>query len=237
MAKSASEILSRIKNTSGVTNINNTNNNNNTNNLTTSIIVPSEESNEVRPKTKSSSGLASLSASQKPLAPPLGGIGTLPPTWYGVKLDLFCNGVNKHGEDNLKLRLSITIEQNQVVQVDAALNSPSRYIYRGSKQQGDPQHWNCVRTYERQLKADNIPYRASKFALPGKKGSVADMACFLYKISGTWVAAVIRQGLVYEFDIDDAGSPNFIKNHGIATAYYGQGKTDKRWISVKELGI
>lgn len=232
MAKTAEQILAKLK---SVTNINNDNNSNNSNNLTTSIIV-SEESNVEMAKPEASLGIASLPASQ-PVTPPLGGIGTLPPSWYGVKLDLFRNGVDDTGKDNLKLRLSITIEQDKVVQIDAALNSPTRYIYRGSKTQGDPEHWKSVKRYEATLKKDKLEYRSSKFSLPGKKGSVADMACFVYKISGTWVAAIIREGKVYEFDIDGEGSEAFRKNNGFATAYYGQGKQSSKWISVKELGI
>jgi hypothetical protein len=232
MKQTAQEILSRLK---GVTNINNDNNSNNSNNLTTSTIV-SKESNEEKPQTSSSLGLASLSASQ-PVTPPKGGIETLPPSWYGVKLDLFRNGLDENNRENLKLRLSITVEQDKVVQVDAALNSPTRFIYRGSKAKGDPEHWAVVRRYESNLKKEKIDYRSSKFALPGKKGSIGDMSCFVYKISGTWIAAIIRDGKVYEFDIDGEGSDTFRKNNGFATAYYGQGKTSAKWISVKDLGI
>jgi hypothetical protein len=233
MVATAEQVLAKLKKR---TNINNDNNNNNNNNLTTSIIV-SNESNGVKEATSSFS-LASPSANAlEPLAPPLGGIGTLPPTWYGVKLDLFRNGVDDSGKDSLKLRLSITVEQTKVVQIDAALNSPTRHTYRGSKTQGDPKHWARVRSYEAELKKDKIDFRSSKFSMPGKKGSVADMNCFVYKISGTWVAAIIRDGLVYEFDIDGEGSEAFRKNNGFATAYYGQGKSNAKWVSLKELGI
>lgn len=234
MSTSAAEkILAKLKNR---TNINNINYSTTQQHLTTSIVVL--DSNEVtEPATSSSTGLASLSASQKPLEPPLGGIGTLPANWRGVKLDLFQNGVSPTGKPKLKIKASIIVDsQKESIAVVAALNSPIRHMYRGSDSQGDPQHWITVKTFQKNLKKQGVKdYRASKFYLTGKQNTLENLCCFVWFEQG-WNAAIIRDGIVYEFLLEDAVSEAFQKANGIATAYYGHGKQTK-WVSLKDLGI
>ena len=242
--KQATDVLTAL---TGRTNINNDNNDNNDNNLITSMIVPSSN---LRGSPMSSTSLMPSSASPTPvpeeLVVPQSGfgrtarkIGSLPPTWSSVKIDLFCNGSTVRGKKKLTIKVGIILPNKpEPISLTAQLNSPIRHIYRGvPKEDLFQRHWQVVKSYEQANRKTNKDLRGSKFYMPGKSGSIEEITAWVYQIQDYWCLDIIRQGELYEFLLDDSGSPAFQKCNGIATGYYGTASTERRWVSLKELGI
>ena len=242
--KKASDVL---KSLIGRTNINNDNNDNNDNNIITSIIVPS--SNDSGNLMSSTSLLASsaspLHVPEELVLPQSGNersarkIGSLPISWSSVKIDLFCNGKTVKDKQKLTLKVGIILpNKTEPIALTAQLNSPIRHIYRGvPKEDLFEKHWQAVKAYEQANRKTSKNLRGSKFYMPGKTGSIEEIVAWVYQLQDYWCLDIIRQGELYEFLLDDTGSPAFQKFNGIATAYYGTATTERRWISLKELGI
>ena len=246
MAKTAKQVLESL---TGRTNINNDNNDNNDNNLITSIIVLPSSSNDCSNPMSSTSQLASSSSTTlvpEELVLPQSGngrparrIGDLPLNWQSVKLDLFQNGLTKSGKQSLTLKMGIIVRgQTEPVALTAQMNSPIRHIYRGVPKEDllDP-HWQMAKEYDRVNRRTIKDLRGSKFYLNMKSGSVENLVAWLYNESNYWCLTLIKSGEMYEFLIEDEGSPAFRKNNGVATSYYGEVNRARRWVSQKELGI
>lgn len=235
--KTADDILAAIRSGKNVTNINNINNIKNYNNIktsNTSHIVESNEGKSLSNSPPSADLLASPSA--KDISSPQSGIDTLPLRWMGVKFDLFQNGVSARGRPKLTLSMSIMLDATKKVQLRAAMNSPLSYLYR-HVDDTTTNHWIAVKGFDAQFrKIHKGSLRASKFFLPGKQGSVEDLAVFLYQVNDVWTVGLVKNGELFTYKIDQEGSEGFQKQRGIATAYYGRA-SKSNWISQKELGI
>lgn len=208
------------------TNINNTTNTTNTKNiLITSKIVPSGSNQKEVDMTSSSSG-QDFRGGVSPLV-------ALPPTWFGVKLDLFEN------DHKLKLKVGVMLLKDKShVNLIAQLNSPTRMMYRGTQEFPNQEHWRSVKSYEKYLKNQKIDYRCSKLVTPRKTGSINDMACFVW-LDGVWCVTIIHKGTSYEYTLTGTPSEAFKKHNGIATGYFsGTSATNsKTGISSEDLGL
>lgn len=219
MAKTAQDILNQI------TMINNIKYNNN--NKHTSIV--SEESNDGEVDTSSSSGLASLSAPQKPLGEALASYGTLPAKWRGVKLDLFAN-------PGYTLKLTIIKHDGTRVALSANLNSPRSYVFRGREQGlGTEQHWQLVE-YLMELR-DDFDYKISKVGKPRKGGTMMDFVAIIYHTDAKWHCDLIYEHRIWSFVLDRETSQAFRDKNGLASGYSGVTGYSKPWQDPKELGI
>jgi hypothetical protein len=222
MAKSARDVLNQI------TMINNIkyNNNNNNNNYTN---IVSKESNEEEVMTSSLSGLASLSASQKPLGEALASSGTLPSKWRGVKLDLFANP--KH-----TLKITIIRHDGTRFACSANLNSPRSYVFRGREQgQGTKYHWQLVE-YLMEIR-DDYDYKISKVGKPRKGGTIKDFVSMIYFTDNIWNVDLVYEHRIWNFKLDKETSQAFRDKNGIASGYIGITGYNKPWQESEELGI
>ena len=89
---------------------------------------------------------------------------------------------------------------------------------------------------EKYLKNQKIDYRCSKFIQPGKRGSVSDMACFVW-LDSDWRVAVLQRGVAYEYALNGTVTDRFSKSNGIATAYIGRETQQSSWVSSEDLGL
>lgn len=219
MAKTAQDILNQI---TMINNINYDNNDNNTN-------IVSKESNEEKDLTSFSSGLASLSASQKPLEVAFMPPGTLPARWKGVKFDLFEN-------PRKKLKITIVRPDNTKFECVAALNSPRSYVFRGrNDDKGSEEFWNAVDVVYEKFK-DNQQFAISKVSKPRKGQTIDNMAVALYDDMGIYTLAFVYDAEVYEFKLTGEPSAKFREMNGVATAYIGK-TSGREWANKEELGI
>jgi hypothetical protein len=219
MAKTAKDILNQI---TMINNINYDNNNNNTN-------IVSKENNEEEVITSFPSGLASLSASQKPLEVAVMPPGTLPERWKGVKFDLFEN-------PRKKLKITIVRPDNTKFECVAALNSPKSYVYRGRQDdKGTEEFWAAVdQVYETHKSTKD--FRISKVSKPRKGQTIDNMAVALYTENGVNVLDFIYDNEVYHYKLTGIPSEKFLQMNGVATAYIGK-TSDRAWANKEELGI
>lgn len=219
MAKSAQDVLKQI---TMINNINYYNNNNNTN-------FVSDENEVETPETSSSSGLASLSASQKALEVAFMPPGTLPARWKGVKFDLFEN-------PRKKLKITIVRPDNTKFECVAALNSPRSYVFRGrDEDKGSEEFWSAVeQVYE--SKKDCQDFRISKVSKPRKGQTIDNMAVAMYIVNDVYTLDFVYDNEVYEFKLTGIPSEKFCAMNGVATAYYGK-TSGRAWANKEELGI
>lgn len=219
MARTAKDILDEI------TNINNIKYNNNNNN--TSIV--SKENNEEEIDLRSSSGLASLSETQKPVGEALASSGTLPSKWRGVKLDLFSN-------PGYTLKITIIRQDGTRFQCSANMNSPRSYVFRGREQgQGTEYHWRLVE-HLMELR-DDYEYKISKVGKPRKTGTIKDFVAMIYQTQGYWNVDLVFEQHIWSFILDKTLSEAFQKKNGIASGYIGVTGYSKPWDDAEELGI
>lgn len=239
MKKTASDVLNEIFSTKSK-NINNINyNQQQLTTSTTSIIFPNErdESGCSSNITPSASPLASTSSKASPY--PQSGSGRpaqikIPPEWIGVKFDLFLNEAKK-GKLQYKLVMSVINSQRKSVNLKASLNSPLRYIYHGCDM--TLPFWQLVKQTQTELKSQFANLKGSKFYQNVKQGTLDNHAVFLHNENNCWTATLVKDTSIYKFDLNGDCSDAFIKNNGLATAFYGStGKTIK-WINPKDLGI
>jgi hypothetical protein len=234
------------------TNINNINYTNNTNNInykTTSIIVPDENNHVKQDTSVIPLGLASLSASQdipRTLASPRDSINfvggsVLPAAWMNFKWDLFRNGRNQDGTDKLKLNCNIIKQDGGQQRLSANLNSPHDRVWRKVSDRTQP-HWRVVQEeidlWRSHWGHDLAAFRASKFALPAKSGSVEITAFLREQPSEYWVRMIYR-GKIYDYAIAKSSYERLtvrqIQGNQIATLYIG--KEPKAFVDLDELGI
>ena len=219
MAKTAQDVLNQI---TMINNIKYNKDNKHTN-------IVSEESNGEEVLTSSSSGLASLSASQKPLEEALASSGTLPANWRGVKLDLFANP--RH-----TLKITIIRHDGTRFACSSQLNSPRTHVFRGRDQgRGSRYHWQLVE-YLMELR-DDFDYQISKVSKPRKGGTIDDFVVMIYHSDGIWHTDLVFEHKIWSFRLDRELSQAFVKNNGIATGYAGITGYSRPWFTAKELGI
>jgi hypothetical protein len=239
MKKSASDVLEKIFSDKSK-NINNINyNQQQLTTSTTSIIFPNERDVGGSPSnsTPSASLLASTSSQASPN--PESGSGRPAPTkipseWLGVKFDLFLNEPKK-GKLQYKLVMSVINSQRKSVNLKASLNSPLRYIYHGCDM--TTPFWQLVKQTQNELKSQHANLKGSKFYQNVKQGTLDNHAIFLHNENNCWTATLVKDSNIYTFDLNGECSDNFIKQNGLATAFFGStGKTIK-WINPKDLGI
>ena len=223
-------------------NINNNNYNNNTNNnnnkITTSMIASlQEDSNLEEVVTASSLGSLREEESSSSLVKEKV-TRKLPPTWRGIKLDLFRNGLNKDGTEMLKMNVTVIDKLNgSKIQLMAALNSSfDSSIRRGVEKPNwrEESHWIRVRQHYKELKMrfDNI--RTSKLGLKNK-GRGTEITVFLYVNAGVWCVDLIREGEVYYLDLTDSVNELQKKGNIIASGYHGSKM--QKLLTAKDLGI
>lgn len=229
-----------------INNINYNNNTNNTNNKTTSIIV-SNENNEVEinplgiPR-----GIAALSTSSQSLTWSRDSINfvggsELPPAWMNFKWDLFRNGQNKDGTAKLKLNCNIIKQDGGQQRLTANLNSPHDRVWRKVYDRNTA-HWQCVQQELDQWTAsfgqDLSAFRASKFALPAKSGSV-EITVFFKEYQDDYIVRMIYRSKIYDYTIDKASYEKLtvkqIQGNQIATLYIGQRPCS--FVDLDQLGI
>jgi hypothetical protein len=231
-------------------NINNTNNNNNTNDtnnkLTTTTLVWSQDHSKAESNlTSSPLGKATpsetASQSQEPLDSSCQKIShkRMPAAWRGVKLDLFCNGINKDGTANLKLNIGVIRKLDGAqIALQASLNSTwDDSVRRGVDKTAwnTESHWITAKQHRKELEyVYNI--RTSKIGLKQKGGGTEMVAYVFQDHSQTWCVDILREGEIYNFQLTDTLTESQ-KRQGkmIATGYTGV--RTQRLITAKELGI
>ena len=234
MAKTAKQVLAKLRK---VTNINNTNNTNNTNNLTTSMIVLKTD-NQVEVNASSTSfGLASLSA--RPLALPeeihfVSG-NELPAAWLNVKWDLFKNPTG------LKLACNIIKLDGSRQALTANLNSPQNRIWRRVDDRTTT-HWALVQEqydlWRTTLGRELEHFRVSKLCLPGKKGSV-EIAVFMAETTADYSVRMIYRSKIYDYNISKQSIEHLsikqLTSNQIASLFIG--KRAQAFVNLDDLGI
>lgn len=219
MVKTTQDIL---KNLTKINNIKYNNNNNNTN-------IVSKESNEEIDDFSSSSGLASLSASQESMEEALASSGTLPEGWRGVKLDLFSN-------PGYTLKITIIRQDGTRFACSSQMNSPRTHVFRGRDQgQGTKYHWHLVE-YLMELR-DDFDYKISKVSKPRKGGTIKDFVAMIYMSQGYWNVDLVYKHKIWNFRLDKDLTEAFQQKNGIASGYSGNTGYSKPWESGEDLGI
>jgi hypothetical protein len=215
------------------TNINNNNynnyNNDNNNILTTKIFVDDKEVVEET---------SSLSLGEDLVCHLEGGI-VLPAAWRSAKLDLFQNGIRRNGTPNLKLKLGVVKQDQYTQSLVANLNSPTHMITRGVEDT-QTQHWRTVLKHLAVLKNIFQDVRASKFVLPGNKGTLEDCVFLFQDAQDNWHCHIKRtpENQILEFVLDGEVTPAQRKGNIIATGNWGaNNKRKRKFITAEELGI
>lgn len=211
------------------------------NDSTTSLIAETSHNQVEDISLCSSFGLASLPASQKSRELQFTGGSELPPTWRGVKWDLYKNP-DKNGKTTLKLKMSVIKQDRKTQALTASLNSPHDRLWRGIQDQ-TTEHWKIVREiyqdYRAVLGAKTTDWRVSKFYLDSKKASVDIMAVFLHWNETNYCIRLVYEGIIYDFDIAKDSYQQLnerqLKTNQVATAFFGQSQV--KMVNPKDLGL
>lgn len=229
-----------------INNINYTNNTNNTNNKTTSIIVP-DGNNDIEINSLGIPlGIATLSTSSQSMTSSRDSINfvggsELPAAWMNFKWDLFRNGQNKDGTAKLKLNCNIIKQDGGQQRLTANLNSPHDRVWRKVYDRSQ-QHWTVV-SEEMTAWTDNFgsdlnSFRASKFALPAKSGSV-EITVFLKECQEDYIVRMIYRGQIYDYTMPKSSYERLtvrqIQGNQIATLYIGS--QPRAFVDLDQLGI
>jgi hypothetical protein len=228
-----------------INNINYTNNINNTNYKTTSIIVPSGNNEiEINPL-GIPLGIATLSTSSQSEKSRdsinfVGG-SELPAAWMNFKWDLFRNGQNKDGTAKLKLNCNIIKQDGTQQRLTANLNSPHDRVWRKVYDRSQ-QHWSVVSeemtAWTENFGSELSAFRASKFALPAKSGSV-EITAFLKEYPDDYIVRMIYRGQIYDYTMPKSSYERLtvrqIQGNQIATLYIGT--SPRAFVDLDQLGI
>ena len=252
MATTDEIIKSLRKNSEIVTNINNINYNNNINNINnsmTSVIVSDDSNPEERNSLRSSSGLASLSASPKGSLENISsrdsinfvGGSELPGTWRGLKWDIYQNKSANH-KINLKVKMTVIKQDRTTIGLTASMNSPHDRLWRGVEDRTTP-HWQAVneqyQDYFRCFGKSLDLWRASKFYLNNKKGSVDQFTLFMLFADNSYNLRLIVDSQIFDYNISRDSwatlSQSQRDRNQIATAFYGRSQV--KLINPRELGL
>ena len=229
-----------------INNINYTNNTNNTNNKTTSIIVPDGDNEiEINPL-GIPLGLASLLTSSQSMTSSRDSINfvggsELPAAWMNFKWDLFKNGQNRDGTAKLKLNCNIIKQDGGQQRLTANLNSPHDRVWRKVYDRSQ-QHWQVVSeemtAWTDNFGSDLTAFRASKFALPAKSGSV-EITVFLKEFQEDYWVRMIYRSQIYDYTMPKSSYERLtvrqIQGNQIATLYIGT--QPKAFVDLDQLGI
>ena len=212
-----------VEQDTGKTNINYTNYTNYTNNYK----LPNRcENHKMEMGTPSASfGLASL-PSGKPH------VVALPKAWRGLKIDVFLNS-GKPFQQLYKIKLGIIKQDGTTQSVLAHLGSPNEYVWRGvDEPDRQTYHWLQVGRLINELDNQVPYYKISKCVLPNKAATTELVVSY---IPATNTAIIVREGEIFDYQIDDPVTEKQRSGRIVATKYVGQRGQKK--VSLKELGI
>lgn len=232
------QILTEIRNkkiSALGTNINNINNNQLLNNSITSQLVPGGSEQVEKQDLVLPVGRASPDDSIH-----FSGGSELPPTWRGIKWDLF--GRQPKLGIGYKLKMSVIRQDRQSLGFTASLNSPHNRMWRGIEN-NQTAHWIVVREqyelYRKMFGLDMNKWRVSKFYQNAKQASVDQMAVFMHFDVDNYCIRFIYDTKIYDYLIArnsfEKLSENQHRRYQLATAYFG-GST-VRMINPKDLGL
>jgi len=212
-----------VEQDTGKTNINYTNYINYTNN--NKLHNRCEDHKEEMGTPSASFGLASL-PSGKPH------VVALPGDWRGLKIDVFLNP-GKPFQQLYKIKLGIIKQDGTTQSVLASLGSPNEYVWRGvDAQQRQTFHYQQVEQLINELDSHVAYYKISKCAMPYKTGTTDLVVSW---IPATSTVIIIREGEIFDYQVDDEPTAKQKKGRIVATKYVGQRGQKK--VSLKELGI
>ena len=211
-------------------NINNTNNTNNTNDI-------NNTNNKINNTTLCHLGNERVNeTSSFPLGKPkeednvshLEGVRKLPAEWRGVKLDLFCNGVNLDGSAQMKLNVGVLRHSDGAqIALQASLNSAfDDAVRRGvdKTQWNSDSHWISVKKHRKELQQFVQDVRISKIGKKSKHGGTTWVA-FVYCIDCDWCVDIVRDAEIYHFTLNQKlSAKQLAQGNMIATGYFGERK-------------
>ena len=161
---------------------------------------------------------------------------SLPARWRGVKVDLFHN-LNK-GKPNLRLVYNIIRTDGTKISIRASMNGRIRDVTRGITEQDLALPvWQKFRQIRERLKESYPDYKASKFYLTGKKGSLSKMVTFLIQDNNVYTSILIYDDQVFTYRLDGTLTARFEERNGIASQYFGIEGSTMTMIDPEELGI
>ncbi len=230
-----------------INNTNNTNNTNDTNNfindttLNWSFRPSNEQANETSSLPLEISQEIDSESHLEERKSERGERKNLPPEWRGVKLDLFCNGKNKDGSDQLKLNIGVLRKLDGAqIELQAVLNSAFDDSVRRGVEKTDwntAAHWIKVKQHRKELSYLIEDLRASKIGKKSKGGGT-DWVAFVYLAEHTWCVDIVRECQIYHFELTGKLSEKQIaQGNTIATGYFGQRKQATLINPRKEWGI
>lgn len=241
----AKEILDRLTNAYLATNINNILTTTNNINYKTTTMIVSDDNNQVEDLSlRSSSGLASLSASQDDSAKEIhfeSGI-ELPAAWLNFKWDLFRNPSTK-STPQLRLNLNIVRKDGTQARLTASLNSPHDRIWRKvtDEQRLEP-HWALIEEQYHIWRSCYGPkvtdWRASKFYQPGKKDTT-EFVVFLREQADAYQLRLFYRAAMWDYKLlkssQELLSIKQIQSNQIATLFVGS--RARKILTADDLGL
>jgi hypothetical protein len=200
-----------------------------TNELQTSLLMGSNEHQEVEEK-MTSSPLGKPSQEKEFLdSNSQGGVvESKPAAWRGVKYDLYMRGYLKSGKANLQLNIApIRSIDGQRIHLKAVLNQiwEKGFMSKGVDDWLTNPHWIKVKQHYKDLTSIYKDVRVSKCIEPNRAGTW-DLTVFVFKDhTDQWRVDLVAEGQVYSTYLNGEISELQGKTNVIATKYFGQIKT------------
>lgn len=204
-------------------------NTNITNALQTTILIGSEEPQEVGSNlTTSSLGKPSKEVELLDSSSHMREAESKPGAYRGVKYDLYKRGYLKNGRAKLQLNVGLIRSiDGQRLNLKAVLNQEwsSGFMSKGVNDWQTNPHWIKCKQHYKELTYVYDDVRVSKCIEPNR-GGTWDLVVFVFQdSSGTWRVDLLRESQIHTVYLTDKPTEKQTETNVIATRYFGQTKT------------
>jgi len=197
--------------------------------LQTSILIGSEEPQEVGSNLTASTPLGKPSREVEPLdsGRQMKVAESKPAAWRGVKYDLYQRGYLKSGKPNLQLNVGIIRSiDGAKMNLKAVLNQDfdRGFMSKGVEDWKTNPHWIKCKQHYKELSMIYDDVRLSKCIEPNRAGTW-DLVVFVFQdSSNTWRVDLLRESQIHTVYLTGECSQLQLETNCIATRYFGQSK-------------